>query len=152
MMEDPRMSKVALLAVLIVALVAPYAASANELSGTREFRVAAGGKLTLDLETGGSVKIMGTGGSSVCVSYKVSCSPDCQVNLDQSGSDVRLETKFQARGRSQNADGDFEILVPSRFDVALDSMGGGIESDGVTGAFTVETKGGQITLKDVKGR
>jgi len=141
--------------IMIVALVACLAfasmASATETSGTKEFRVAAGGKLTLDLETGGGVKITGTGGSSVSVSYKLSCTPDCQIAFDQSGSDLHVTTKFERSGRNQNADADFEIRVPSHFDVALDSMGGRLEIDGVTGQFTGETKGGEITLHDVGG-
>jgi DUF4097 and DUF4098 domain-containing protein YvlB len=145
------MSKLTSVAVLVVALAVPQIVSAKESSGTRDFRVAAGGKLTLDLDTGGSVKITGTGGSSVSVTYKVSCSPDCQVSFDQSGNDVRVESKFLSAARNQNADGDFEIRVPSRFDVALDSMGGSLEIDGVTGAFTGETKGGEITLRSVEG-
>ena len=140
-----------LVAALVVAGALPHVAFANESSGTREFRVAAGGKLTLHLETGGSVKIAGTGGSTVNVSYKLSCSPDCQISFDQNGSGVRVETKSERSSRSQNADVDFEILVPSRFDVELDSMGGGLEIDGVTGSFTGETKGGEITLRRVEG-
>ena len=146
------MSKAVLVAALIVAGAVPEAASANELSGTREFKAAAGSKLTLRLDTGGGVKISGTGGSSVVVSYKGSCSPDCQITFDQSGSDVRVETKFPGSARSRNADVDLDIRVPSRFDVDLDSMGGGIEIDSVTGEFTGETKGGEITLHRVEGR
>ena len=145
------MSKVMSVAALVVAVAAAHVVSANEVSGTREFRVAAGGKLTLDLETGGGVKITGTGGSAVSISYKLSCSPDCQISFDQSGNDVRVETNFPRTGRNQNSDGDFEIRVPSRFDVALDSMGGRLEIDGVTGTFTGETKGGEITLHKVEG-
>jgi DUF4097 and DUF4098 domain-containing protein YvlB len=141
--------------IMIVSLVACVAlasmASATDTSGTKEFRVAAGGKLTLDLDTGGAVKITGTGGSSVSVSYKLSCSPDCEISFDQSGSDVRVVTKFLGSGRNRNSDADFEIRVPSHFDVALDSMGGRLDVDGVTGAFTGETKGGEITLHDVSG-
>jgi DUF4097 and DUF4098 domain-containing protein YvlB len=140
-----------LVAALVVAGAVPQFVSANESSGTREFRVAAGGKLTLDLETGAGVKISGTGGSTVSVSYALACSPDCEIKFEQSGSDVSVETRFQRTGRSQTADVDLEIRVPSRFDVALDSMGGALEIDGVKGAFTGETKGGEITLRDVEG-
>ena len=145
------MSRVMLVAALVVAGAVPHVVFATESTGTREFRAAAGAKLTLHLETGGGVKISGTGGSSVIVSYKLSCAPECQISFDQSGSDVRVETKFEKSGRSQTADVDFDIRVPSRFDVALDSMGGGLEIDGVTGAFTGETKGGEITLHAVEG-
>jgi len=145
------MSRIMLLAAFAFAYAVPDAAYATESSGTREFKVAAGGKLTLNLDTGGGVKVSGTGGSSVTVTYRLSCSPECDIRFDQSGSDVRVETTFKGSGRSQNSDGDFEIRVPSRFDIVLDSMGGGLEVDGVTGSFTGETKGGEITLHRVEG-
>jgi DUF4097 and DUF4098 domain-containing protein YvlB len=145
------MPRIMLVAACVVAAAISQTVSATESSGTREFKVAAGGKLTLHLDTGGGVKISGTGGSSVSVSYKLSCSPECRIDFDQNGSDLRVETKFVSSGRHQNADADFDIRVPSRFDVALDSMGGGLQIDGVNGAFTGETKGGEITLHDVEG-
>jgi|RhiMethySRZTD1v2_1073278.scaffolds.fasta_scaffold09256_6 DUF4097 and DUF4098 domain-containing protein YvlB len=145
------MSRLMLLTAFAVAFAGPDGAFATETSGTREFKAAAGGKLTLNLDSGGSVKVSGTGGSSVTITYKLSCSPDCEINFDQSGSDVRVETRFKGSGRNHDSDGDFDIRVPSRFDVALDSMGGSLEIDGVTGSFTGETKGGEITLHHVEG-
>ncbi len=146
------MKRVVLVVALAVAAALAQRASAADSSGNREFKVAAGGKLTLNLETGGGVKITGTGGSSVSVSYKLSCTPDCEIAFDQSGSDVTVKTRFQHGREGQNASNDLEIRVPSRFDVALDSMGGGVEIDGVKGEFTGETKGGEITLHDVEGQ
>jgi hypothetical protein len=145
------MSRMMLVAVAAIALAIPQSASATETSGTREFKVAAGGKLTLRLDAGGAVKIAGTGGSSVSVTYRMSCSSECQVKVEQSGSDVRVETKYEGSERHQNSDGAFEIRVPSHYDVDLDSMGGSLAIDGVDGKFTGETKGGEITLHDVKG-
>lgn len=145
------MLKGTFVAALIVAAAVSQEATANETTGNREFRAAAGGKLTLRLETGAGVKIAGTGGSSVSVSYKLSCSPDCEITFDQSGSDLVVATRFAGKNRSQNADCDLDIRVPSRFDVDLDSMGGGLAIDGVKGTFTGETKGGEITLHDVDG-
>lgn len=145
------MPKGMIVAVLIVAGAAVHAAAAEPLSGTREFHAAAGSKLTLRLATGAGVKIAGTGGSSVIVSYKLSCTPECEIKFDQSGSDVLVETRFKGSGKSERSDGELTISVPSRFDIALDSMGGGLEVDGVKGTFSGETKGGGITLHDVDG-
>ena len=145
------MMKATLVAAVIVAGVVPHTASANESAATREFRAGAGGKLTLDLKTGGDVKISGTGGSSVSVTYTLKCSPDCEISFDHSGNDVGVTTRFAGSARSQTADGTFEIRVPSRFDVDIDSMGGGVEIDGVKGGLTGETKGGAITLHGVDG-
>ena len=145
------MLKATVVATMIVAGASAQAA-ADPTSGTREFRAAAGSKLTLRLATGAGVKIAGTGGSSVTVSYKLtSCTPDCEIGFEQNGSDVTVETRFKESSRSTRANVDLDIRVPSRFDVLLDSMGGGLEVDGVTGVLTGETKGGGITLHDVDG-
>jgi DUF4097 and DUF4098 domain-containing protein YvlB len=144
------MPKSWLIAVVMVAWTAAHAA-AEPQSGTREFRAASGGKLTLDLQSGGSVKVSGTGGSSVTVTYKLVCSPACTIDFDQSGSDVTVKTRFEGESHHQKADVDLDIRVPSQFDVALDSMGGGLEIDGVKGTFHGETKGGSLTLHDVDG-
>jgi DUF4097 and DUF4098 domain-containing protein YvlB len=145
------MPKKSLIAVVIVAWAAAHAAAAEPQSGTREFRAGAGGKLTLDLRSGGSVKVSGTGGSSVTVTYKLACAPACTIDFDQSGSDVTVKTRFAEGTQHQSADVDLDIRVPSRFDVALDSMGGGLEIDGVKGTFQGETKGGELILHDVDG-
>jgi hypothetical protein len=145
------MSKSTFIAALIVAGAVTQVAFATETSGNREFRAGGGGKLTLKLDTGAEVKITGTGGSSVTVAYKLSCTPDCQIDFDQSGSDVTVTTKFTVKGRSQTADTTLDIRVPSTYDVSIDSMGGSLSIDGVKGDFTGETKGGEITLHDVDG-
>lgn len=144
------MPKSWLIAIVMVAWTAAHAA-AEPQSGTREFRAAAGGKLTLDLQSGGSVKVSGTGGSSVTVTYKLACSPACTIDFDQSGSDVTVKTRFGDESRRQRGEVELDIRVPSRFDVALDSMGGSLEIDGVKGTFGGETKGGSLTLHDVDG-
>ena len=140
---------------LIVACIAAGAvlpvAAAEAQSGTREFKAGAGGKLTLDLGSGARVKIEGTGGSSVFVTYKLSCTPDCEIAFEPSGSDVKVSTRFSESSHHSSADVVLDIRVPSRYDVWLDSMGGGLEIDGVTGNFTGETKGGEIILHALDG-
>jgi DUF4097 and DUF4098 domain-containing protein YvlB len=144
------MLKGTLAAALMIAC-AGAAAAADASKGSREFRVAAGGKLTLDLKSGATVKIAGTGGSSVTVAYKLSCDPDCTIGFDQTGDGVTVETRFVSGAHSQHSDVDLDIRVPAKFDVALDSMGGALTIDGVKGSFSGESKGGEITLHDVEG-
>lgn len=146
------MSRKTLIAALIAAGAVSYVAAAEAPSGTREFKAGAGGKLTLDLGSGGRVKIEGTGGSSVFVTYKLSCTPDCEIAFEPSGSDVKVTTRFAESSRHEKS-GDvvLDVRVPSRYDVLLDSMGGGVEIDGVTGNFSGETKGGEIILHDLDG-
>jgi DUF4097 and DUF4098 domain-containing protein YvlB len=141
----------AIAAVLSLACAALPAAATGSGPITREFRAAAGGRLILDLTAGGSVEIAGTGGSSVFVTYTLSCAPECEIAFDESKSGLKVTTAFKKQGGRQNSDIDLEIRVPRSFDLELDSTGGGVSIDGVEGSFAGETQGGELTLHDVKG-
>ncbi len=137
--------------LLLFALVAAPAAAAVGSTATREFPVAAGGLLTLDLKAGGDVRITGDGGSSVKVTYSTSCEPHCGISFDTTKGGVTVSTAFKEHRSHQSSDVDLEIHVPSSFDVTVASMGGDVSIGGVDGKFTGETKGGDLTLRDVKG-
>lgn len=145
------MFRSAIVALLAVASFAPSSAATGSQPTTREFRAAAGGKLVLDLETGGSVEIEGTGGSTVSVTYALTCSPACDIAFDETGGGLKITTSYREHKRNASSNVDLEIRVPRSFDVELDSMGGGLSIDGVDGTFIGETKGGELTLHDVKG-
>jgi DUF4097 and DUF4098 domain-containing protein YvlB len=141
-----------LMASLVVLACALLPAAATR-SGpiTREFPAAAGGKLILDLEAGGAVEIVGTGGSSISVTYTLSCTPECDIAFDPQKGGLEITTAYKKDGGRQHSDIDLEIRVPRSFDLELNSMGGGVSIDGVEGTFEGETKGGELTLHDVKG-
>ena len=142
---------IVLIVFVIVACTAALAATTPR-SGNVRFRAASGGKLTLDLEAGGDVKIAGTGGSQILVSYSNECTPECEVVFDENSGGLEISTRFTSKGKSQNSNIQLEVQVPRSFDVALDSNGGALSIDGVDGSFTGETKGGKITLHEVAGR
>ncbi len=120
-----------------------------EAAGPREFRVSPGQTLTLDLKAGGGVKVTGDGGSAVSVSY--SASEGSVVEFDEGGDGLKVVTRYVTKSGHQSSNIDIEIHVPRRFDVAIDSMGGSLEIDGVEGAFRGQTMGGHLTLHDVRG-
>lgn len=121
------------------------------IEGSKKVPAGSGGKLVLDLDAGGKVRISGTGGSAVEVVYSGACSPPCEVNVEESGGAVRVTNGFEKRGRSSNSDLEFDIKVPARFDIEIESMGGGLSIDDVDGTFTGKTMGGELTLKNVRG-
>jgi DUF4097 and DUF4098 domain-containing protein YvlB len=141
----------AIVAILAVACAAPSAAATGSEPTTREFRAAAGGRLTLDLKAGGSVEITGTGGSSVSVTYTLSCTPECAIAFDETGGGLKITTVFKEHKGRQSSDIEIKVRVPRSFDVKLDSMGGGVSIAGVEGKLAGETKGGELTLHDVRG-
>ena len=122
---------VTLIALGCVALLIPMT-PANE--GVREFS-AAGGKLILDLEAGGTVEISGTGGSSISVAYTLKCTPDCDIEFDESGRGLKIRTRYVDQRGRQSSNIYPWIQLPRRFDVELDARSGGRASDGVDGRF-----------------
>jgi hypothetical protein len=139
--------------LLPVILGVPIALAAPD-GVTKRFSASPGDLLTLDLRAGGDVKITGDGGSAVSVSYDASfdeASPGF-VEVEKTEDGVRIVTRFaRDGGRHQSSSIDFDIHVPSRYDVALDSMGGGLEIVGLEGKFRGKTMGGELTLHEVRG-
>jgi DUF4097 and DUF4098 domain-containing protein YvlB len=143
--------KRALLAVITALILAtPSAAETVEKS----FPVGGGGKLVIDLETGGSVTVTGSGRSEVHVVASLRDYDPGVVDfaMSSSGSTVNITTKLRRRSHRESFSYEFEIQVPDRFDVSIDSMGGSLTIQEVEGRFTGETMGGDLRLHSVRGQ
>jgi hypothetical protein len=106
-------------------------------------------RLTLDLKSGGNVKI--TGGTDKVVRIKVTdagkpCG-DCGVTLEQGRDGLQLRsTRVASAGTLQ-----FEIEVPEHFDLQLASAGGEVSIEGVDGEIKGQTEGGALELRRLSG-
>lgn len=145
------MFKKSIVTIITLGCLLLLAAVTTADEGTREFPADSGGRLVLELDAGGTVKITGTGGSSISVSYTSSCRPKCDVLFNETRHGLEIRTRFAESEGRQNSDIDLDIQVPRYFDVELDSMGGGLSIDGVEGTFEGKTMGGELTLHDVRG-
>jgi hypothetical protein len=106
-------------------------------------------RLTLDLRSGGSVRI--TGGQDKVVRIRVtengrSCG-DCGVQLDQGADGIALRSAASVSGRSL----EFEIEVPEHFDLDLASAGGEVRIEGVAGTIKGSTESGALELRRLSG-
>jgi DUF4097 and DUF4098 domain-containing protein YvlB len=135
---------------IMVALVLG-AGVANALE--REIPVRSGGLLEFDLKTGGDITIVGWSSESVQVSAKVSGSAADIVDLsvEERNGGVLITSRFTEKRRSHNTSINFEVRVPSIFDVKISTMGGGVSIDGVEGDFSGKTMGGKLDLTNLKG-
>jgi DUF4097 and DUF4098 domain-containing protein YvlB len=111
--------------------------------------VPAATRLSLDLKSGGSVKI--TGGSDKVVRVRVTeggreCK-DCNVSLEQTSAGLQVRSDRAPTGSQLR----FEIEVPSHFDVDLASAGGEVRIEGVDGAIKGQTASGDLTLRRLSG-
>ncbi|HWW60307.1 MAG TPA: M56 family metallopeptidase, partial [Thermoanaerobaculia bacterium] len=152
-------------AALVAVTLVPLAASRTELRAAprpkgpesvveRAVDAAPGETLILDLETGASVDIRGTNEPRVNVraSLRGRDAADARVNVARTSNGVRVTSDYVGSRNSHSTSIALEIRVPARFDVRLDSSGGGMTIADVDGTFTGNTGGGSFTLTRLEGR
>jgi beta-lactamase regulating signal transducer with metallopeptidase domain len=124
----------------------------GRLHGVRARR-APGETLELDLETGGSVTIQGWDQSRVELRghLKSNDLPGMHAEMTRTSGGIRLRSWYTGSSRSQSSSHRFELSVPRRFDVRLDSAGGDLSIEGVEGSFEGTTGGGDLVLQDLRG-
>jgi len=119
----------------------------------KEFTVSPGKKLTVDLKTGGTLRITGWDKDVVHVkgSIRGVDADACRVEAVEEPGGVRLSSSYEGHRRNFNSNLSFEIHVPAKFDLDLETMGGGITIDGVEGTSEGKTMGGPLDLTRLKG-
>lgn len=118
----------------------------------REFEMKPGSKLELDIETGGDITVKGWDKDLIRVVVRLDdrYADRFEIDFDESSKGLEIETEFSGRG-SKSCDITMEIMVPGEFDIILDSMGGSVVIEDVTGEFKGKTMGGDIKLVMLKG-
>ena len=117
----------------------------------KNFRVASGKKLIIDLKTGGSVVIRGWDQDQVSVQSDTDDPQTYELDVSEVPEGVRIFSRHMGNRRNYSSNLKFDIKVPRRFDVSIDTMGGGVTIEGVEGEFTGKTMGGALDLANVKG-
>lgn len=112
-----------------------------------------GGVLELDFDAGSTVDIRGWDEPQVRVRSQISGvdGPDARVSFDNKNGVVTVRTAYDASKPIRSSSIRMEIRVPRRFDMRIESSGGGITIADVEGRFTGNTAGGEIVLERVKG-
>jgi len=113
-----------------------------------------GGLLELDLETGGAVEIQGWDRREVSVRSRLAGSDwrGSRVEVTSRANGVRVHC-FQAdRATSYTTSHEFQIRVPSAYDVRLRSAGGDVAIADVSGSFRGSTGGGHLQLERDRGQ
>jgi hypothetical protein len=107
-------------------------------------------RLSLDLRSGGAVTIVG--GQDKVVRIRVTESGracgDCGVQLEQTSDGIQLHS---TRPGVSGAELRFEIEVPEHFDLDLTSAGGAVRIEGVDGTIKGSTEAGGLELRRLSG-
>jgi DUF4097 and DUF4098 domain-containing protein YvlB len=113
-----------------------------------------GGRLVLDLETGGSIEIHGWDRNEVGVHVELGGADwkTTQVAIAPESFGVGVSAVPTGNSHRQSTSHRFEIRVPARYDVRVRSAGGDVTIVGVEGTFEGRTGGGELLLSDARGR
>jgi DUF4097 and DUF4098 domain-containing protein YvlB len=120
----------------------------------RQFPVKIGGTVEFHLETGGSVRVESWDKELLQVQVRFEGRDDqySQVDFTETSSGISIRSRFngpQMRIFSSNL--QFEIKLPSKFNIALDSIGGGLIVHHLEGSIKGKTGGGNLDLRNLKG-
>ncbi|MFN8178016.1 MAG: M56 family metallopeptidase [bacterium] len=139
---------------------APVAAEtpgADEASSKPDFERSVDAKpgemLRLHLESGGDVNLRSWDEPRVQVRAFLAGkdAADTRVTLERVEGGVALAAKQTAHGRSWSTSHRFEIRVPRRCDVELESTGGDVVITDVEGKLTGGTGGGDVKIRGARG-
>ena len=139
------------------AVSAPSAGSADAAAAAqqieRQFNVASGKRLEIDLKTGGALDISGWDSEQVTVSATLGGrdGKDAEVTFDETPAGVEIHSRYTGDRRNRSSDLRFEIKVPRRFDISLNTMGGDVRIAGVEGRIGGQTMGGELDLSNLAG-
>jgi DUF4097 and DUF4098 domain-containing protein YvlB len=119
----------------------------------KSFDISSGKKLEMDLDTGGSIAITGWDKDEVEVKVYLSGRDweSCDIEFDENSSGLEITSDFDSYRRNRRARVEFEIKVPKKFDLDLETNGGEIELDNVEGDLQGKTLGGSLDLQNLKG-
>jgi hypothetical protein len=141
-------------AIIILLSLFFLGASARSETMEREFKVSPGKTLYVELETGGSITIIGWNKELVKVKGHIGGrdAKDCKVEMEEESGGIRMSSYYNGGKNHRSSDLDFEINVPNKFDLDLETMGGGITIDNVDGKMEGKTMGGKLNLSNLKGK
>lgn len=133
--------------VFAAATLYVYAGNNSEVSKT--FKVNKGGQLKVEIMAG-DINIYTWNKNEVSVKVEGVDEEDRdQLNISQSGNTVTVDFK----GAGSWGSSDVEISVPEEFNLDLNTNSGNIEvNNNITGTVQAYSAGGNISLKDVKGK
>ena len=134
---------------LMTLLMTPLA-SAKVIS--EEFRVQSGGELSVVSDTG-QISVETGRGNRVEVRVDISeGDPDqLEVTLTQQGNKVVVTGRFTENRRRHRVRVRYQITVPDRFNVDLETKGGSIQVNDLTGTVKVSTAGGSLKFGNIVG-
>lgn len=140
--------------MLLVLVISPFMLSAApQADYEKEFVTSQGKKLDIDLKTGGGISIAGWDKEAVSVKgfREGRDRKEATLEMEENSSGVSIRSHYTGSRRNRNGGIRLEINVPRRYDVHLETMGGGVSIENVEGRMAGKTMGGALMLSGLKG-
>ncbi|RBP48857.1 DUF4097 family beta strand repeat-containing protein [Arenicella xantha] len=137
----------------VIGLLALGISQAKPSQTERTYKVNSGGTLYLDSDSG-SVEVESHDRDSieVRVEKKGANADDFKITISQIGDDIMIAGEKNGGGFfGYNLSVRYEIKVPKRYNVELDTGGGSIEITDLEGTVAARTSGGSIELGKIVG-
>jgi DUF4097 and DUF4098 domain-containing protein YvlB len=124
----------------------------------KEQALPAGGTINVDAGRNGGVAVKGWDQNSILVRAKVQTAGTTAAAAESLAKEIRIETgglRIHAEGPDQQRDShwsvSFELFVPRRSDLELESHNGGISISDVSGRMQFKALNGGVSLRRVGG-
>jgi hypothetical protein len=134
---------------------------ANHACEIRESKMPAGSRLDVDAAPNGGIRVVAWDKHEILVRAKVEAWGESKSEAQS----TLLQVKVIAENQKVHSTGpkeighhgwgwstSFEIFVPAKIDLGMETVNGGIGVNGVSGAMKLETVNGGIHLEGVAGR
>lgn len=143
---------IAMVALLVVMLPALALADKDVRKIEKTFELKKGGNLDIEIKVGGDIVIEGWDRDEVVVKAKITGKHRDDVEIDFEKKSKGLEILADIDGsRDTKASCDLYIMVPAKFDIEFETMGGDISIKGVDGEIKGQTMGGDVDFEDLAG-
>jgi DUF4097 and DUF4098 domain-containing protein YvlB len=141
------------LLIVSLALIGYARDNSSDKRLQKTFNVSAGETLDIDLKSGGPIHIKGWQKQQVdvMVRFKNGNARDWKITFNKTEEGVEVESRYTGTRSKSHGSPAFDIKVPSRFNLKIRTMGGGITIEGVEGNTKGKTMGGALTLNRLKG-
>jgi hypothetical protein len=134
---------------------------ANHACEIRESKMPAGSRLDVDAAPNGGIHVVAWDKHEILVRAKVEAWGESKSEAQSTLSQVKViaeNQKVHSTGPKESGhhswgwSTSFEIFVPAKIDLGMETVNGGIGVNGVSGAMKLETVNGGIHLAGVAGR
>ncbi len=130
-----------------------FAAPARSQNVDRTIAAKAGGLLTMNIETGGDIEIRGWDRGEVHVVAEIDGrdADDIDFQVSETSRGVAVRSEYRSRRGRSSSDVHVVVHVPRTFDLDVETMGGDLVVNGVSGRLEGSSMGGDLELSSLSG-